>query len=69
MLPDVGMVQMFSQSAQSFLHLPLFLEKTFFHTLSSNSDEDTTARLLCLACHNHKIASDIHTMWKARFGT
>ena len=39
------------------------------HDHSSNSDEDTTARLLCLACHNHKIAADIHTMWKARFGT
>ena len=38
------------------------------HDHSSNSD-DTTARLLCLACHNHKIAADIHTMWKARFGT
>ena len=31
------------------------------HDHSSNSDEDTTARLLCLACHNHKIAADIHT--------
>ena len=39
------------------------------HDHSSNSDEDTTARLLCLACHNHKIVADIHTMWKARFDT
>ena len=39
------------------------------HDHSSISDEDTTARILCLACHNHKTASVIHTMWKARFGT
>ena len=39
------------------------------HDHSSFSDEDTTARILCLACHNHKTASVIHTMWKARFGT
>ena len=40
-----------------------------YHDHSSNSDEDTTARILCLACHNHKTAAVIHTMWKARFGT
>ena len=39
------------------------------HDHSSNSDEDTMARLLCLACHNHKTAADIHTMWKAHFRT
>ena len=38
------------------------------HDHSSISD-DTTARLLCLACHSHRIAVDIHTMWKACFGT
>ena len=27
-----------------------------YHDHSSNSDEDTTARIPCLACHNHKTA-------------
>ena len=48
-------------------HREVLLKQCYDH--SSNSDEDTTARLLCLACHNHKIAAEIHTMWKVRFGT